>query len=195
SIASAQPVNAGNYTVTVTNNFGSITSSVAVLTLNVAPFITSEPQSVAVAPAQPAQFTVTANGSSPLGYQWQFGGGAIPGATDSSYSIASAQPVNAGNYTVTVTNNFGSITSSVAVLALNVAPSITSQPQSVAVAPAQPAQFTVTASGTSPLNYQWRFGGGTIPGATDSSYSIASAQPVNAGNYTVAVTNNFVSVT
>src|SRR6185437_6466924 len=83
---------------------------------NTPPAIISQPQSVAVAPAQPAQFTVTASGSRPLNYQWQFGSGAIPGATDSSYSIASAQPVNAGNYTVTVTNNFGSVTSAVAVL-------------------------------------------------------------------------------
>jgi hypothetical protein len=104
-------------TATASNGLESLFSNEITWTsTNKPPAITSQPQSVAVALAQPAQFTVTADGTSPLGYQWQFGGGAIAGATDSSYSIASAQPANAGNYTVAVTNNFGSVTSAVAVL-------------------------------------------------------------------------------
>ncbi len=148
-----------------------------------------------MAAGQTAQFTVVASGTAPLSYQWQFGGAAIAGATASSYSIASVQAANAGSYSVVVTNNYGSVTSSAAVLTVGAGPTITAQPQSAAVAAGQAAQFTVGASGTAPLSYQWQFGGVAIAGATASGYSIASAQAANAGSYSVVVTNNYGSVT
>jgi hypothetical protein len=55
----------------------------------------------------------------------------------------------------------------------------------------QPAVFTVQAAGTPALHYQWRYNGANISGATGSSYTIASAQPSNAGSYSVVVTNNY----
>lgn len=64
-------------------------------------------------------FGVTAAGTTPLTYQWRFNGVAIGGATDSTYSIASAVTSDAGNYDVVITNFVGSVTSSVAVLTVN----------------------------------------------------------------------------
>ena len=90
--------------------------------MNAGPTITGQPQSLSVAAGQGAQFTVTASGTGPLSYQWQFGGGVIAGATGSSYSIASAQAGNAGNYSVVVTNSWGGVTSSAAVLTVTVQP-------------------------------------------------------------------------
>ena len=64
---------------------------------------------------------MVASGTAPLTYQWKLGGTNISGATSSSYTIASAQTANAGNYTVTVSNSVGSVTSSTATLTVTAA--------------------------------------------------------------------------
>ncbi len=66
---------------------------------------------------------------------------------------------------------------------------ITNQPQSITVAPGNTATFTVTATGTAPLTYQWRKNGTNISGATSSAYTIASVTTANAGTYSVVVSN------
>jgi hypothetical protein len=55
--------------------------------------------------------------------------------------------------------------------------------------------LTVAAGGTGPFIYQWRKDGTVIPGATRSTYTIASTQLSDAGNYTVVVTNTVNSIT
>src|SRR5204863_3008235 len=106
-----------------------------------------------------------------LSYQWRFNGANIGGATESSYTRFSAQPADAGNYSMVVTNVAGSITSSIAALTVNVPPGISVPPQSLTVVQNQNATFDVTATGTGPLSYQWRFNGVDIGGATQSSYT------------------------
>jgi len=76
------------------------------------------------------------------------------------------------------------------------APGITMQPASRTVAAGQSATFTVAASGTAPLGYQWRRNGGNISGATAASYTLASAQLADNGAvFDVVVTNGFGSAT
>jgi len=75
------------------------------------------------------------------------------------------------------------------------APVITNQPQSITVPQGNPATFSVTATGTPPLSYQWRKNGVNINGATNSSYTIASVVPADQGNYSVVVSNSGGSVT
>ena len=62
-----------------------------------------------------------------------------------------------------------------------VVPAITQQPASLTVAAGQPATFTVAASGTSPLSYQWRRNGVAIAGANATSYQVASVANVDDG--------------
>ena len=57
------------------------------------------------------------------------------------------------------------------------------------VTPGQAVTFAVTASGTGPLQYQWRLNGTSIPGATNASYPIQSVNASNAGLYSVSVGN------
>lgn len=76
-----------------------------------------------------------------------------------------------------------------------VAPVINNQPQSQTIAIGVPATFNVTANGTAPLSYQWRFNGTNILGAITNSYTIASAQTTNNGSYVVVITNSVGSVT
>src|SRR5207249_7422659 len=76
-----------------------------------------------------------------------------------------------------------------------VAPAITLQPQSLIVTQGVNATFSVTATGSAPLGYQWRFNGTNLAGATASNYARNSAQAADAGNYSVVVSNAAGSLT
>lgn len=80
-------------------------------------------------------------------------------------------------------------------VALNLPPTIAAQPQSQTVDVGQNATFNVSANGSPPLGYQWRFSGTNIGGAVTSSYTRNNVQAAHAGNYTVVVTNAAGSVT
>jgi hypothetical protein len=87
-----------------------------------APKITTEPLSQAVAVGANVTFSVAAGGAGPLSYQWLLGTNSIAGATASSYTRTNVQSVDAGSYTVVVTNSAGSVISSNAMLTVNNAP-------------------------------------------------------------------------
>ena len=81
-----------------------------------APVITAQPLSQSQVPGLDATFTVSAGGTPPLGYQWQFNGSNIPGASATSYTVTSVQTTNLGAYRVVVSNSVDSLASSNAVL-------------------------------------------------------------------------------
>ncbi len=70
-------------------------------------------------------------------------------------------------------------------------PTVVQQPQSQTIPPGGAVTFTVVASGTAPLTYQWQKDSGDISGATDASYTINPVDWVDAGNYRCVVTNDF----
>ncbi|HTB83664.1 MAG TPA: immunoglobulin domain-containing protein [Candidatus Sulfotelmatobacter sp.] len=153
---------------------------------------TVSPASASVPVGSNFTFTATAYGTAPMTFQWQLNGTNISGGTTNGFSVTNAQPGNVGSYTLVLSDFTGSVTSSVASLTLSgvpVAPTITSQPQSVVVNTGSNAVFSVTAAGTSPLYYQWHFNGTNLPAATNSSYSISAATTNNVGGYFVVVTN------
>jgi hypothetical protein len=120
--ANAQPVHEGDYDVVVTNVAGSVTSHIASLTVNLPPYMGSQPENQSVWRGQDAPFFVTVGGTEPFHYQWRFNGVSIAGATESSYTRQSAQTNHAGDYSVVVTNVAGTITSSNAALTVTVPP-------------------------------------------------------------------------
>jgi hypothetical protein len=77
----------------------------------------------------------------------------------------------------------------------NEAPEITSQPRNIVTGTGLAVTFSVAATGAPDPTYQWRFNGVDIPGATGTSYSIASVELANEGAYSVVVTNEAGSVT
>jgi hypothetical protein len=115
--------NSGAYTYVITNSWGSTTSSNANLTVIPAISVTA-PQGQTNYAGKNVGLSVTATGAAPMGYQWQkdtanlSNGGAISGATTNALSIAPAATTNSGNYQVIVTNNTGSVTSSVAAVSV-----------------------------------------------------------------------------
>ena len=155
----------------------------------IAPAITQQPQSQTMDPGQRATFSVSPTGSTPLTHQWRKNGVDIAGAVSATYTIASVQESDEGNYDCVVTNAFGAAASNVAVLAVNDPPAITAQPQWLTKNPGESATFTVVATGTAPLSYQWRKGGANIGGATAASYTIASVQESDEGSFDCVVAN------
>jgi hypothetical protein len=108
--------NGGHYQVVVANEFGSVASSVATLSVITAPVILHPPDSAQVAVGDTAVFNVMASSSGPLTYQWFFEDSAVSGATRSSFAITNAQFTDAGNYSVLVSSLAGSVLSPQATL-------------------------------------------------------------------------------
>jgi outer membrane protein assembly factor BamB len=93
------------------------------------PKISSALHNVTVGVGEPAVFNVTATGDGPLGYQWSKNGIAISGATNSALEFNPAKLDDTGNYSVTVSNDFGADTSASAMLNVTNAPVILAAPK------------------------------------------------------------------
>lgn len=167
----------------------------------VPPSILSQPIGGEVTAGQPLALSVVVSGTAPFTYQWRKDGAAIAGATASSYTIAAVSVGSAGSYAVTVGNSAGSIASVSAVVTVRpvtstpTAPQVVVAPESVSVAAGGSATFSVTASGTAPLQYQWRRDGVALAGATSASLLLTNVQSAQAGTYSVVVANSVASVT
>ncbi len=197
TVANPQTADAGSYTVTITNAYGTATSNGASLTVTSAAVpatITSQPVGITVNAGADATFSVTAFGSAPLAYQWKKDGTNITGATSASYTVSKAGAADAGSYTVVVSNTTSTVTSSAAVLSVNTAPTITTQPVSVTSAAGQNVTFSVTAAGSPAPTYQWARNGTNITGATSSTLTLSNITLANTGVYTVRVTNSVGAV-
>lgn len=188
-ILNAQLVDAGSYRVVVSNSAGIVPSQAATLTVLMPPVIDVHPVSRTVVAGTNIQFTVTASGTAPLRYQWRFNGAPLDDEDSAQLLLNNVQPAQAGSYTVVVSNNVGATTSLVAVLNVLVPPTITGDPDDVTAADGAMVSFTVSATGTAPLYYQWRKDGIDIPGANAATYTIAEAHAEHEGFYACYVTN------
>ena len=210
TIPSAAAGNAGNYSVTVTNGAGSVTSNIAVVA--VVSTITSNPANLTVLPTQTAMFAVAAQGLSPFTYQWYLiasgatSGTAITGATSSTYVTPAVDATyNGDQYYATVTDSCAGapLTSTAATLTVtagNASPTIITQPVGESVVPGDTTSFIVVASGTPALAYQWyvipagQTTGVLISGATAASYTVPGADTAVSNDqdqYYVVVANNY----
>src|SRR2546429_123265 len=166
----------------------------------VMPSIATQPTNQTVTIGQTATFMVVAAGTAPLSYQWQENGTAISGATSASYTTAATSSSdNGAKFQVVVSNSAGSVTSNAVTLMVNAAaaaPSITTQPVNQTVTVGQAATFTVVATGTAPLSYQWQKNGTAISGATSASYTTPATPSADTrAKFVVVVSNPAGSVT
>jgi len=187
--------NGSTFQVVVSNSAGSATSNPAMLNVTaapVAPSITAQPSNRSVTVGQTATFTVVAAGTSPLSYQWRKGTTNISGATSPSYTTpATTLADNGSQFAVVVGNSVGNITSNPATLSVTaVAPTITTQPSNQTVAAGLTATFTVVASGTAPLTYQWQKSTTNISGATSASYTTPATTLADSGSQFQVVVSN-----
>jgi hypothetical protein len=188
--------NGSLFDVVVSNSLGSVTSNSVTLNVNSLPTITTQPSNQTVTAGQKATFTVVASGMGSLSYQWQKGGVNITGATSTSYTTpATVASDNGSQFQVIVSDTGGSVTSNDATLTVNSPPAITSQPSNETVTVGQTATFTVIATGTAPLSYQWKKGGTNISGATSASYTTpATTSSDNGSQFQVTVSNSLGNI-
>lgn len=134
-LANPTPAFTANYSVVVSNFYGTLTSPETLITVNpaVAPFYVAQPQPPVLsryvgAPA--ATFSVVVDGTPPFTYQWKHAGTNIQPAvtTVNATNTLTVGPITvaeAGSYTVTVTNAFGSTNSAAAILTVLAPPTNT----------------------------------------------------------------------
>jgi len=217
TIQSSSLTNQGNYTVIVTNQYGSVTSQVAILTVtDVAqlPSLTNTVELVTNFIGNNQAFSIHAGGTPPFLYQWYFGtiplvddGVKYSGSSNSVVNITNLQLTDSGSYYITVSNQAGGISNLVAVLTVQyVLPAIPTngEPASVVMLEGQTASLSVASvEGTAPLSYQWYDGSLANPlsdvnefsGATTNELTIAGATESDATNYFCVVSNAGGSVT
>jgi kumamolisin len=155
------------------------------------PVFTSPPASQVATTGQPVTFSVGVTGTGPLSYQWSKDGSAISGATGATYTIASPTGASTGNYSVAVTDEYSTNTSSTADLVV-----ATSAPVAQQVSENAPVTFSIVEANTSlTYTYQWYYDGVAISGANSSSYTIRNAPLTASGSYSVMVTDSYGNVT
>jgi glucose/arabinose dehydrogenase len=157
------------------------------------PSITMDPGNQTVLQGQPANFSVTANGTAPLTYQWQRNMVNITGANSSTFTIPTTVFAdNGAKFRCVVTNSFSTANSNEATLTVNAPPNISAQPADQTVVQGQPATFNVTANGTAPFTYQWQRNMVNISGANSSSFTIPTTTFAdNGAKFRCVVTNSF----
>jgi hypothetical protein len=191
AMLSVRTNDAGNYSVLVNNDAGGAESSNAALA------VVSSPTSQTAYAGSTATFTVSAIGPGTFYYQWQVNGSNLAGATSSTLVLEGISDTNAGTYSAVVSNSFGSVTTSAAILTVNDNPFFASSPQSQTVFIGGGATFTAAVYGAPPFVYQWYFNGSPL-GSAGSGSNVAPLVLTDigtngTGEYWVEVVNGFSS--
>jgi hypothetical protein len=155
------------------------------------PSITTNPQGATISATSSVTFTVQTSSATQVYYQWRKNGQPIEGATESSYVIQSAQPVQSGSYSVEARNQYGSVISLSAVLTVTgdqslAAPIFTVQPHDTVAYSGQVIEFKVEVIGIG-WSIRWQFNGVDLPENGDvfplSTTLTFNAQTSRAGRY------------
>lgn len=194
TLASMDSAAQGSYVCHVTNSCSTIQSSAAQVSMDEAPQIISQSTGATQCAGSSFSFDVSVSGTQPISYQWYNQNGVIPGAVHSLFLISSIDNTDAGSYYCVVSNTCGTLQSTTKTLVISEAPTLTSQSQNVSICEGQAATFSISATGSSPLSYQWYQDTGLVYGANSNTYTLASVSKANAGNYYCVVSNACGSV-
>ncbi len=173
--------------------------TISVIDIPELPEIIQPPSGQIVNDGETATFSIVAQGTPPLTYQWRKEGSNITGANSSTYTTPPVKLAdNNTAFDCIITNSVGSVTSSSASLIVNaVSPQITAHPADVTVDDGGNATFSVSATGSEPLSYQWRRNGVDISGeiSTSLTISLVSYSSDNGAQFDCVVSNIADTVT
>jgi alpha-tubulin suppressor-like RCC1 family protein len=137
------------------------------------PIITAQPQSLVVNAGSNAIFSVTATNTASSSYQWYYNTNtALTSGTNATLLLSNVQTNQAGNYTVVITNAYGSVTSSVAVLTVFV-PTVQFAANPTFGGVPLTVQFTspsIDSGSYTITNWNWNFGDGSTSTAQNPSH-------------------------
>lgn len=142
----------------------------------VSPEVVQEPVAATSYAGRSVKFSVGADGTAPLFYQWYKGNAAIEGRTNSDLVFASSITDNNAQYKVVITNAYGAVTSSPAALSVATDLLLVSSPASIERKVGSKAAFMAIADGAIPVNYQWYRDGQDIEGATNQTLWLDNLQ-------------------
>lgn len=185
----------GLYGVLAANEDGTVKALDVRLTVRLKPTITTQPRSLAVNQGGTATFTVRQEGASPLTFQWLLNGSPLPGRTQQSLVLSPVETSMAGEYTIIVANDLGSVTSAPATLTVFEPPVLSPLPAALTGDEGGSLTLAVEAKGKQPMAYQWRRNGVDVPGATARSLTLSSLGLADEGTYTVFARNEDGSAT
>ncbi len=168
---------------------GDITYDDMTVTSTVPLSILTDPVSQMVTAGQAVAFGADVAGSRPLTYQWFRNDVAITGATSPALRLPSVTAADAGAYKLAATNSLGTVTTVAATLTVNSPLTITAQPRDVSAAEGASASFSITATATGALSYQWRRNGVNLGGATAATLTVNPITAASFGTYSVLVTS------
>jgi hypothetical protein len=160
------------------------------------PVITQSPANANVFLDSDVLLQAAATGLGPIRWQWRFNGVELPGATNAALFLESIRTEESGSYDAFAYNAGGTVFSAPA--QLNIV-----QPAFIAVPPPTFYQtnggsnvtFSVTAGGTPPFSYQWRFNDVDIPGANSPTFSLTNLVLSQSAVYSAVVTNIYGAAT
>ncbi len=142
-------------------------------------------------PGTSASFTVTATGTQPLSYQWyDNNSNPINNATNTTLTLSNLLPSQSGNYSVIVSNIYGTATTN-ATLQVNQGPPVITTdltPTNLTVFAGSSVTYSLVVAGDAPISYQWFQDGVKVTGATNSSFTFNALLGTN--TYFCSVTND-----
>jgi hypothetical protein len=159
-----------------------------------APVILNQPQDQSLNLGETINLSVTTDGSTSVTYQWRKDGVVLTGASGPILVLPSIGKTDAGSYTCSVSNLYGTSTSAAATVAINTAPVVTKALRNSIVYVNDTVTLSATFVGAPVPSYSWKKDGVTIPGATESSYTFIPAATTESGTYTVTALNTYGSI-
>ena len=193
--------NGHNFRAVFTNACGTAATQTAILVVNTAPSVTTNPQNTTACAGSPVSFFAAASGSPVPSIQWQGStdGGStfsdIPGATTSTLTLSPGTSQDGVKFRAVFTNTCNSATSQAATLTVHLAPTVTTNPLNSTVCEGTAISFTAAATGNPAPTVQWQVstGGGAsysnLLGATAATLSLTASASQNNNNYRAVFTN------
>lgn len=155
--------------------------------------ITTQPIGTSLCQGESYTFSVEAEGTLEISYQWQKDEEDIPGAIHPELLINNLMPDDQGFYTCVLSTNCGILISDTAYLRVFAAPSIIQQPKDIFAYEGDSVAFVVEVSGYEPLSYQWYGPDGILPGETSQYLQFPEIHFSDTGNYFCTVENTCAS--
>lgn len=151
--------------------------------------LTSQPSNAVIYEGQNQTFSLAYSNSHPVSVSWYRNGSPISGASGNSYTVANATTGSAGTYSCAVTDGTLTVNCASFSLTVNQIVRITQQPTNQMVNEGVNVSFSVAATGTGPVSYQWYFNDQPLTGKTAAQLSLTDTTSVNGGQYHVRVSN------
>jgi uncharacterized repeat protein (TIGR01451 family) len=198
SVSTLAGDNGKQYRAVFTNTLGTMTTNAAALRIDTLPVVSTNPLTQTSCAGATVTFTAAATSNAGQTVQWQVDSGSgfsdIPGETSTTLSFTAAAADNGKKYRAVFTDACGSANTSSAMLTVNTAPSVTTNPGDQGTQQGSSVSFTAAANGSPAPTVQWQVNSGSgfndIPGATNTTYTHTAQLSENGYKYRAVFTNS-----